>query len=101
MATETAKAAVELARWFGRQQLRVIAAARTAREDAELRRLRKLLQETRYNNKATLRELCHNHGYRKADLQRLAQKFPTALSIKKTLPGANGGRPSEIIFLQA
>jgi uncharacterized protein DUF3987 len=88
--------AIELAEWFGRQQVRLLSAMRDSTDREELDRLLELVNRL-YNGKATIRDLERRHSYRKEELERLAEKFPIKIAIRREESGEKGGRPREVL----
>ena len=90
--------AIELAEWFARQQVRLLAAMRDSADQEELTKLVALVSQ-RYKARATIRDLERRHSYRKEELERLALKFPKKIAIRHEVSGSQGGRPSEILVI--
>jgi hypothetical protein len=90
------KDAIQLAEWFGAEQVRLLSATRNTADRESLERLLELVSRD-YKGKATIRDLERRHCYRKQELERLAEKFPLKLAIKHEEPGPKGGRPSEVL----
>jgi hypothetical protein len=91
-------AAIEIAEWFGAEQVRLLSAARNSADRDSLDRLLELVTRD-YKSKVTLRDLERRHCYRRQELERLALKFPSKIAIRGEEPGPNGGRPSEVLVV--
>lgn len=94
---QTARDAVELAKWFAEQQLGILAAGRTRKQEERVERLSDLLR--RYDGQRTVSQLKRRHGFEEAEVRAIVAEFPSAFEIfDATPPGAaapsKGGRPS-------
>jgi hypothetical protein len=89
-------AAIQLADWFGDQQLRLLRVMRDSADQGALGKLMDLVTRT-YQGKATLRDLERRHCYKREELERLCAKFKGQISIIREEPGEKGGRPSEVL----
>ncbi len=93
---DTARRAVEIVKWFSREQLAILASKRNDRNRKRLMRLLSVLADHR--GKRTLRDLAKSHGFPKDEVQKLAGQFPAQIRIEKEQP-EGGGRPSEALIL--
>jgi Protein of unknown function (DUF3987) len=94
---ETAQNATEIIKWFGRQELRLLAPSREAHKQERLERLIRIITTHYDNNVATLRDLSRRHGFERAELVDLANIFPHKIAIEPDKKQAGPGRPSEVV----
>lgn len=96
LGADTARRAVEIVKWFSREQLAILASKRNDRNRQRLMRLLSIL--TDHHGKRTLRDLAKSHGFPKDEIRKLAGQFLTQIRIEKEQP-EGGGRPSEVLIL--
>jgi hypothetical protein len=90
--------AIELSKWFGTEQIRLLSAMRESADWDTLSGLIELVNRV-YKGKATIRDLGLRHGYRREELERLAEKYPSKIAIRREEPGEKGGRPSWVLVV--
>lgn len=88
---ETAKAAIRLQRWFATKQLALLSRHRREKRQKRLLSLLALLAEGA--GEISLRDLGRSHGFPEEEVRRLAEAFPTKLTVEKR---ETGGRPSTV-----
>jgi hypothetical protein len=93
---ENVDAAIQLADWFGAQQLRLLRTMRDASDQEALNKLMNLCTRT-YEGKATLRDLERRNCYKREELERLCARFPRQIAIIRPGAGEKGGRPREVL----
>jgi hypothetical protein len=80
LSVETMAHAIEMSRWFGAQQLQILAAARHALLREQATKLEKLLREG-YPDGTSLRNLQAFHNLKPEEVNRLVQTFPALFEI--------------------
>jgi hypothetical protein len=94
--SEQADRAVTIVKWCGRSYLAILNQGRVARRLTRVHELGSLLLETPEQT-VTLRDLANRHGYCHDEVRALASEFPDKLTVVTKPPGAQGGRPSEML----
>jgi hypothetical protein len=94
---DTARRAVEIVKWFSREQLAILAPERSSRNRKRLLRLISILSD--HHGQRTLRDLTKSHGFTKEEVQKLAEQFPAQIKLGVKQP-EGGGRPSELVKLK-
>jgi hypothetical protein len=94
---DTAKKAVEIIRWFGRHQLRILSHSRRLQLQKHADHLRDLLL-TRYPNGVSLRDLDVHHNRRADLINRIVAEFSNIFCLENRTPGP--GRPSPRLRLK-
>ena len=94
---EIAWRAVALARWGHLSGLALINAGADARRHSRLERVLDLLRES--DGCITLRRLRDSHGLPEAEVEHLAQLYPSRLVVGDRPGGAKGGRSSRVLKL--
>jgi hypothetical protein len=89
---ETTVKAIEIVRWFGNEQLRLLSGARRASLQSQADDLRDLLL-TRYHDGVSLRDLYVRHNRDANLVTKIVAEFPTMFQIEEHR-NRNGGRPS-------
>lgn len=95
---DTAHRAVEIVKWFNREQLAILAPERSKRNKKRLIRLTSILHD--YQGLRSSRDLAKSHGFQKEEVQRLHSEYPSQITIETVRP-EGGGRPSEIVKLKS
>ena len=93
---EQADRAIAIVHWCCASYMRLLVRGRMARKMSQVQTLRGLLMDTP-EKEITLRDLANRHGFEQGQVCRLAADFPDKLTIITKLPGAKGGRPSEVL----
>jgi Protein of unknown function (DUF3987) len=88
--------AVELMEWFGKEQIRVLS---NMRYECDLNKVELLINLIldRYNGQATLRDLQLRNSWKQEEVQRIAARFETRLSLEPKSGSEKGGRPSPTV----
>ena len=97
LAEDTARRALEIADWFTRQQLAILANGRAEQTQIRLESLCAKLAS--HGGVATLRDLRGRNGFDEVEVRSLAVAFPTRIKVETRVGGAKGGRPSELAYL--
>ena len=99
LAEDTARCALEIADWFTRQQLAILASGRAERAQNRLEDL--CVKLASHGGAATLRDLRTRHGFEDAEVRSLAAMFSNRVKVEMNAIGEKGGRPSWIACLPA
>jgi hypothetical protein len=91
---DTANRAIQIADWFARQQLEILAVGRAERRLKRLQDVQARLVD--YGGTQTLREMERRHGFKREEMIQLAADFPDLLTYRKQETG-KAGRPSETL----
>ena len=91
---ETAERSLGIVKWAAEEALLSLQPARDDRQIETLDKLIAFMQRRYDNGTVTLRELSR-HGFAHGEVLGLAQTFPKQLAIENSIPGPNGGRPSQ------
>lgn len=94
LSEETAMKAVEIVKWFSREQLAILGPHRNRRARNRLNQLLLILGD--HGRKRTLRDLSKSHNFPHDEVKSLAMDFPTKIRVEKIQP-EGGGRPSEVL----
>ena len=94
---DTARRAVEVVRWFTKEQLAILAPERSNRHRNRFLRLHAVLSD--HQGERTLRNLENSNGFPKEEVQALAKEYPHRIEIETKKP-EGGGRPSEVVKLK-
>jgi len=92
-----AERAVKLARWGHHSALQVMHGGRMERQAVRVNRLLYLIGE--YGGEATVRGLEKSHGFKTAEVERLAADFPSQLHIE-TRQNPKGGPQSRVLTVR-
>lgn len=95
---DQADRAIAIVHWCCSSYMRLLNRGRMARKISQVQALRSLLLDTP-EKEITLRDLDNRHGFDQDEVHRLASEFPDKLMITTKLPGAKGGRPSEVVTI--
>ena len=79
----TAVRAIEIAKWFANEALRVVAPAREEKENTRAERLRMILQRDKYERDtgASKGTLLNNHGFPETELRNLCSRYPRQFEL--------------------
>jgi hypothetical protein len=82
--------------WFGKEQIRVLS---NMRYECDLNKVELLINLIldRYNGQATLRDLQLRNSWKQEEVQRIAARFETRLSLEPKSGSEKGGRPSPTV----
>jgi hypothetical protein len=94
---DTTAKAIEISRWFGYEQLRLLSGARRAALQMQADNLRDLLL-AKYPDGVSLRNLEMRHNREASLVRRIVAEFPTTFCIEEHRNPA-GGRPSPQLYL--
>jgi hypothetical protein len=97
LTADHAERGVKLARWACFSTLSMMQAGRESRRLTRAKSLVRLVSES--GGKVTLRDLRRSHGYDTEEVNQLATAYPLLLQVAKIVPGAQGGRPSEVLTI--
>jgi hypothetical protein len=97
LAEETARRAVELAKWFAHEQLSLLSPVRAEQESRRMVRLVEFLRSSE-DQSSTLRDLKRHHGIEKDEVEALVKKFPRLIELHQKKP-PSAGRPSRCVRL--
>jgi hypothetical protein len=92
-----AEAAIKLVRWFAQEQLSVLAAMRSQRQQMRMEKLAEILQ-SHPDDRSTLRDLGRCHGFDEGEVRALADEYPHRVDVVVTSPKT--GRPSTLVILK-